>query len=112
MMAGLAIALVLVVIGIVAMVNKADSVDKTGMSYRLGQEWGNSIAGAALRRGSPLPLIANDFEAECDVRTREVESEGIHGGAIELSVDELDADDYRAGCMDGVQQRLERDGRR
>jgi hypothetical protein len=39
---------VLVAIG--AAVFSSQGIDKDGMSYRLGYEWGNDIAGAALRR--------------------------------------------------------------
>jgi hypothetical protein len=40
------------------------------------------------------------------MRSNTVASDGIHGGRIELSADEVDRDDYEAGCMDAVHERL------
>ncbi|WP_457142287.1 DUF2510 domain-containing protein [Mycobacterium sp. URHB0021] len=91
---------------VVVAISSTDSVDKDGISYRLGQEWGNDIAGAAVRRGGQLPPTPGDFEFECGARSSTVASEGIHGGQIELSSDEVDRDDYEAGCMDAVRERL------
>lgn len=106
-------AVVLLVVGVLVVIGSAivlsnNSVDKDGMSYRLGREWGNDIAGAALRRGAgPLPPTAGDFNAECAMRSQTVASTGIHGGAIEMEAEDVDAEDYEAGCMDAVRDRLE-----
>jgi hypothetical protein len=84
------------------------SVDKDGLSYRLGREYGNDTAGAALRRGGPLAPVAGDFKSGCEIQSETVASTGIHGGDIEMAANDVDADDYNAGCMDAVRDGIER----